>query len=82
MCGSLRSVSVGNLRKSSVGEVSRPCQPVTKGKVGKRGGMEGGRIEGEKKSENVSEARKRRPRLIGDTIGVVSMEEDLNSLIL
>jgi len=44
--------------------------------------MEDGGIEGEKKSENVSEARKRGSGLTVYTAGVVSMEKDLNSLVL
>ena len=81
MRGALRSVSVVS-RKPLVDAVTQPRQPVAKRKVGKCGGMEKGGIEGEKKSENVSEARKRGSGLTVYTAGVVSMEKGLNSLVL
>lgn len=68
MRGSLRSVSVGSRKSPAGGE--------REGGEAWRNGR--GRIEGEKKSESVSEAKKRKLELTGYTIGIPSMEEDLN----
>ena len=61
---------------SKRGSETLPMSWVATGKVGK-----GGRMEGGKKSEGVSQARKRRGFTVYAT-GVASMEEDRNSLIL
>ena len=74
MIRNARGIAVDFRRCSSVGAVSRPRQPVAKGKVGKRGGMERERIEGEQRLAGVNQAKQRKLELTGYAIGFPSTE--------